>query len=267
VFERPRVIVTLHGTDVMLLGADDGYGPAIRHALENADGVTTVSRFLRREVHTHLDFYGPVEVIPNFYAPHAPARSRGAVRAELGVSDTETLLIHSSNLRPVKRIDLLLETLARIPAAVPLKLLVLAGGNFAAFAGDVERLGIGPRLIVRENVVAVEDYLNAVDAAVFTSEIESFCLGILEAMTFGCPSAAFAVGGIPEVVQHDQSGLLVPFGDTAALAHALQDLATNPTRRAALGAAAKARAAELFSADRIVSEYLAFYRKAGLRPG
>jgi len=261
VFERPRVIVTLHGTDVMLLGADAGYGPAIRHALEQADGVTTVSQFLRKEIRTHLDFIGPVEVIPNFFAPHTAARSRAAVRAELGMTDGESLLLHASNLRPVKRIDLLLQALAQVQPRESFKLVVLAGGDFTPYAAEVARLGLTARVVVRENVMAIEDYLNAADCAVFTSELESFCLSILEAMTFGCPSVAFGVGGIPEVVESGRSGLLVPFGDTTAFARGVESLLSDPDGSAALGAAAKARAAELFSAARIVGRYVDYYRQ------
>jgi N-acetyl-alpha-D-glucosaminyl L-malate synthase BshA len=261
VFERPKVIVTLHGTDVMLLGADAGYGPAIRHALEHADGVTTVSQFLRGEIRTHLDYLGAVEVIPNFFAPHPPARSRAALRTELGVADGEALLLHASNLRPVKRIDLLLQAVAQVRPRESFKLVILAGGDFSPYAEEVARLGLEERVVVRANVTAIEDYLNAADCAVFTSELESFCLSILEAMTFGCPSVAFAVGGIPEVVESGRSGVLVPFGDTAALAREIEALLADPGRRAALGAAAKTRAADLFSADRIVGHYVDYYRQ------
>ena len=266
VFLRPKVIVTLHGTDVMLLGADEGYGPAIRHALEHADGVTTVSQFLRKEVRTHLDFLGAVEVIPNFFAPHPAARSRASLRAELGLADGEALLLHASNLRPVKRIDLLLQAVAQIQPRTSFKLVILAGGDFAPYAAEVTRLGLEEQVIVRANVTAIEDYLNAADCAVFTSELESFCLSILEAMTFSCPSVAFSVGGIPEVVESGRSGLLVPFGDTAALARGVETLLADPAARATLGAAAKARAAELFSADRIVGQYVEYYRRL-LAPG
>ncbi|MFZ5496301.1 MAG: N-acetyl-alpha-D-glucosaminyl L-malate synthase BshA [Verrucomicrobiota bacterium] len=259
--ERPRVVVTLHGTDVMLLGCDAGYGPAIRHALDRADGVTTVSRFLRREIKTRLEYHGAVEVIPNFFAPQQPTRTRDMVRAELGLAPGEALLLHSSNLRPVKRPDLLLQTIAQIRPRESFKLVVLAGGNAAAFQAEVAAAGLAGRIVVRENVTAIEDYLHAADLGLFTSELESFCLSILEAMTFGCPSAAFAVGGIPEVVEDGRSGVLVPFGDTAALARSVASLLADPARRAALGAAGRERAADLFSADRIVGRYVEYYRR------
>lgn len=259
--ERPRVVVTLHGTDVMLLGCDAGYGPAIRHALEQADGVTTVSQFLRREIKAHLDFHGPVEVVPNFFAPQPPTRTRDAVRAELGLAPGEAMVLHTSNLRPVKRTDLLLQAVARIRPAGSFKLVVLAGGKAAPFLGEAAQAGLADRIVVRENVTAIEDYLHAADLALFTSEMESFCLSILEAMTFECPSVAFAVGGIPEVIEHEKHGLLVPFGDTAALARGVEALLADPARRAALGKAARERAAELFSADRIVGRYVEYYRR------
>ena len=260
VFQRPRVIVTLHGTDVMLLGCDAGYGPAIRHALDAADGVTTVSQFLKSQVRTHLDYMGSVEVIPNFFAPQKPKRTREAVRAELGLLPGEALLLHASNLRPVKRIDLLLQTIAQVRSRGSFKLVVLAGGDSSGLLVEAAKLGVADRVVVRENVTAIEDYLNAADLGLFTSELESFCLSILEAMTFGCPSAAFEVGGIPEVVESGKHGVLVPFGDTAAMARAVESLIADPARRTAWGAAARERAAAFFSADRIVAQYEAYYR-------
>ncbi len=260
---RPKVIVTLHGTDVMLLGCDAGYGPAIRHALEMADGVTTVSRFLQQEIKARLGFAGAVAVIPNFFAPQSPTRTRDAVRAELGLAPGEAMLLHLSNLRPVKRIDLLLQTVAQLRPRESFKLVILAGGDSAALASEAARLGVVDRIVIRENVTAIEDYLNAADLGLFTSELESFCLSILEAMTFGCPSVAFAVGGIPEVVKSGQSGQLVPFGDIAAMARAVESLLADPARRTALGLAARERAVALFSADRIVGRYVDFYRRVG----
>jgi N-acetyl-alpha-D-glucosaminyl L-malate synthase BshA len=261
VAQRPRVIVTLHGTDVMLLGSDAGYGPAIRHALEAADAVTTVSRFLQGQVRTHLGFAGAVEVIPNFFAPQKPTRTREAVRSELGLAAGEAMLLHLSNLRPIKRIDLLLQTVAQIQPRSSFKLVILAGGDSAALAVEAARLGIADRIVIRENVTAIEDYLNAADLGLFTSELESFCLSILEAMTFGCPSAAFSVGGIPEVAESGRSGQLVPFGDTAALARTVESMLADPVRRTAMGEAARTRALALFSADRIVDQYVDFYRR------
>jgi N-acetyl-alpha-D-glucosaminyl L-malate synthase BshA len=261
---RPKLITTLHGTDTTLLGRDPGYGPAIRHALEHSDGITTVSDFMRRETLRLLDVKRPIEVIHNFFEPHPPTRSRAEVRRSLGITDREAMLLHLSNLRPLKRIDLLLETIARIQPRDSFKLVILAGESFAPFVAQTQRLGLVDRVIVREKVSDIEDYLQAADLGIFTSETESFCLSILELMSVGCPSAAFSVGGIPEVVTSGENGLLAPFGDTAALARNIESLIQDPARRANLGRAAQDRARTHFSAAAIVPRYENFYRQVYL---
>jgi N-acetyl-alpha-D-glucosaminyl L-malate synthase BshA len=258
--QQPQVVTTLHGTDTTLLGNDPHYGPAIHHALTCSDAVTVVSDYLKQETKRVLGFNRPMEVIHNFFEPRAPQRSREEMRRELGVKD-EAVVLHSSNLRPVKRIDLLLETIARIRPRNAFKLLVLAGGNSAPFVAEVQRLGLQDRVIVREKVNEIEDYLQAADLGLFTSESESFCLSILEAMCFACPSVARRVGGIPEVVEDNVSGLLLTDDDADALARAVEDLIKDPARRAAMGRAAQRRARERFSAGVIVPRYEALYRR------
>src|SRR5215472_16961182 len=150
--QQPRVVTTLHGTDTTLLGRDPAYGPAIRHALAHSDSVTAVSEYLKAETRQVLGFDGPFEVIQNFFSPRPPRRSREEVRRELGLSHKEAMILHSSNLRPLKRIDLLLETVARIRPRESFKLVILAGGSFEPFSKDVERLKLQHRVIVREKV-------------------------------------------------------------------------------------------------------------------
>jgi len=257
---RPRVVTTLHGTDTSLLGSDPGYAPAIRYALSRSDAVTAVSESLANETRRVLGFAGPIDVIHNFFAPRAPRRTPEEVRRELGLGE-ELVILHSSNLRPGKRIDLLLEAVARVRPLRDFKLLVLAGEEFSPYADMVKRLGLTGRVIVREKVNAIEDYLQIGDLGLFTSDTESFCLSILEAMCFGCPSVSTRVGGIPEVVEQDRSGVLVPAGDADALAGAVQALIEDAPRRTALGRAARARAQALFSAEVIVPRYEALYRR------
>jgi N-acetyl-alpha-D-glucosaminyl L-malate synthase BshA len=257
--QQPRVVTTLHGTDTTLLGCDPGYGPAIHHALTRSDAVTAVSAYLKAETQRVLGFDGPIDVIHNFFTPRPPQRSREEVRRELGLGD-EVVVFHSSNLRPLKRVDLLLETAARIRPRESFKLLILAGGDFTPFANDVRRLGLEGRVIVREQVADIEDYLQVADVGLFTSETESFCLSILEAMCFACPSVAISVGGIPEVTEHNATGVLVPDANPDALALAVASLIQDPARRNALGDAAKRRAIGQFSAEAIVPRYEALYR-------
>ncbi|HKB57121.1 MAG TPA: N-acetyl-alpha-D-glucosaminyl L-malate synthase BshA [Lacunisphaera sp.] len=258
---RPKVITTLHGTDTTLLGRDPGYGPAIRHALEHSDAITTVSEFMRRETVRLLGVKRPVEVIHNFFEPHPAEHSRTEVRRELGLADGEAMLLHVSNLRPLKRLDLLLDTVARLKPLLPFKLVVLAGGDPSPLLAEARRLGLVDRIIVRERVTDIEGYLATADLGLFTSEVESFCLSILELMSVGCPSVAFAVGGIPEVTVSGETGLLVRFPDTGAMTHAIESLLRDPARRTAMGRVAQARARRQFSAAAIVPRYEAIYRK------
>jgi len=224
-----------------------------------------VSAFLEQETRQLMDIRRPIDVIHNFFGPHVPRRPREQIRRELGVGD-EVLIMHSSNLRPFKRIDLLLECAARIRPRSSFKLLILAGADFSPFVGDVGRLELEDRVIVRENVSEIEDYIQAADMGLFTSDMESFCLSILEGMFFGCPSVAAHVGGIPEVVVSGSSGLLVPPGNADSFARAAETLIADPALRASLGAEARRRANELFSADAIVTKYERLYRRVCALP-
>ncbi len=258
--EQPRVITTLHGTDTTLLGQDAGYGPAIRHALTCSDAVTTVSEFLKQETHKLLAIDCPIDVIHNFFAPRTPRRTRAEVRAYLGVGN-EPLVLHCSNLRPVKRIDLLLETAQRLKSRAAFKLVILAGDSFSPFVEEVRHRGLEDLIIVREKVNDIEEYWQAADLGLFTSESESFCLSILEGMFFACPSVSTCVGGVPEVVDHDVTGLLAATGDAGALARAVESLLGDPDRRTSFGRAGQRRARERFSAEVIVPRYEALYRR------
>jgi L-malate glycosyltransferase len=262
--KRPRLVTTLHGTDTTLLGRDADYGPAIHHALRCSDAVTAVSNYLSRETLGLFSIDRPIEVIHNFFSPRPARRSREEVRGELGLQD-EIMVLHCSNLRPVKRIDLLLETVARVRPRELFKLVILAGEDFSPFQYEVQRLGLLDRIIIRQKVSEIEDYLQAADLALYTSDMESFCLGILESMCFGCPSVSTRVGGIPEVVEDNVTGLLAPPGDTESLVTALQSLIQDPRRRREMGQAAQIRARQKFSAEVIVPVYESLYRRVSAK--
>ncbi len=256
--KQPKIVTTLHGTDTTLLGSDPGYGPAIHHALVQSDAVTTVSNYLKSETRRVLGFEGSMEVIHNFFDPKPPTRSKEEVRRELGVND-KIMILHSSNLRPMKRIDLLLEAIALVPSRDLFKLVILAGGDFTPFMDQVRSLGLEDVVIVRENVLEIEDYLQAADLGLYSSESESFCLSILEAMFFGCPSVSTSVGGIPEVVEDGVNGLLVPFGNANSLATAVQKLIQDTDLRKTLGQNARKTAQTKFSSEVIIPRYEALY--------
>jgi len=254
----PRIVTTLHGSDTTLLGQDPDYRTAIEHALVHSDAVTAVSENLRNQTQEIFSLKRAIDVIPNFFAPNKPKRSREEVRRDLGVSD-KFLVLHMSNLRPVKRIDLLLRTIAMSESRSRIRLLVLAGGPFEPYEPLLDELGIRDIVIVRQNMSAVEEYLEAADAGLYTSEYESFGLGILETVFHGRPVVAFRVGCIPEVL--GDSYPLYPFGDVTAAASALDALVQDPNLARELGEQGGARARERFSADRVVPQYEALYRR------
>lgn len=254
----PRIVTTLHGTDTTLLGQDPGYRAAIEHALSHSDAVTAVSDSLRQQTYEIFNLQRDIEVIPNFFVPRPVSRSRAQVREELGITD-EFLVLHMSNMRPVKRIDLLLKTLSLMRNRDRVRLLILAGGSLDPYTAMIHELGLQDRVIVRQNSSAVEEYLEAADAGLYTSEYESFGLSILETLFYGKPIAAFSVGGIPEVV--GDSCPLYPFPDVSAMAAGLDALVDSPDLARRLGQQGRAYVTEKFSAERVLQEYEALYQR------
>src|SRR5439155_1899729 len=187
-----------------------------------------------------------------------PKRSREEVRRDLGLTD-EFLVLHMSSLRSVKRIDLLLKTIAKVKSRERVRLFILAGGPFDPYEPLLDQLGIGDVVIVRQNTAVVDEYLQAADAGLYTSEYESFGLSILETMFYGKPIVAFGVGGIPEVI--GDSCPVYPFGDVTAAAAGLDMLIESPILARELGERSRSRAREMFSVDRIVPQYEALYQR------
>ncbi|MDQ6861217.1 MAG: N-acetyl-alpha-D-glucosaminyl L-malate synthase BshA [Verrucomicrobiota bacterium] len=258
---RPSTVTTLHGTDTTLLGQDPSYRDAIEHALRESDAITTVSASLRDETLATFSLEREIDVIPNFFVPTKPKRTRVEIRSELGVSENEFVVSHASNLRAPKRIDLLLRAFAAARSKQPMRLLILAAGPFAPHALLRDELHLREHVLVRDNVVEVEDYLSAADAGLYTSEHESFGLSILETLFHARPVVAFRVGGIPEVVSDGRAGFLHEFGDVEGMAASLVRLATERELARTMGEDAAHDARLKFSAERIVPIYEALYQR------
>jgi N-acetyl-alpha-D-glucosaminyl L-malate synthase BshA len=254
----PRVVTTLHGTDTTLLGPNPQYRAAIEHALIHSDAVTTVSESLRGQTKEIFQLREEIQVIPNFFTPSVSRTGRADVRRELGIKDDQFLIAHMSNLRPTKRIDLLLRVIATASNRDRIRLLILAGAPFSPFESLVAELGLRDHVIVKEDAAVVEDFLPAADAGLYTSENESFGLSILETLFFGKPVVAFRIGGIPEVV--GATGCLHPFGDITAMDASLDALIDSPEAARQMGERGRQRAETKFTADRVVPQYEALYR-------
>lgn len=256
----PHVVTTLHGTDITLLARDPNLGPIIKYSIESSCGVTAVSESLRKETVAVLRTKKPIEVVHNFYRAAAPSRERAEVRRSLKLRESDFVLVHMSNLRPVKRFLDTLHVLAELKDVPRVKLLILAGGGFAEFKPAVKELHIADKLVVRRDVVDIENYVHAADAGLYTSEKESFGMGVLETMSFGRPVVATGVGGVPEIMIDGKTGFLAKLGDVKAMARYVRRLAGDPKLAAEMGAAAKARAEQEFSAEKSVAQYLEYYQ-------
>jgi len=254
----PKIVTTLHGTDTTLLGPNPQYRGAIAHALNHSDAVTAVSESLRQQTIETFALTRTVDVIPNFFTPGVPTRSREEVRRDLGLTG-EFLVLHMSNLRSSKRIDLLLRIIAKMKQRNRVRLLILAGDSFASCEPLLDELGIRQNVIVQTAAEPVENYLQASDAGLYTSEIESFGLSILETMFFAKPIIAFRVGGIPEVVGNTAS--LHQFGDVDAMAKTVDQLIESPEQAREIGEAGRKRASAEFTAQKAVPRYEAVYRR------
>lgn len=258
----PRVITTLHGTDITLLAQDPSLYEIIKFSIEKSGGVTAVSNYLKKQTQKVLKTKKSIKVIYNFYTPARVTHSREWVRRSLGINNNDFLAIHLSNLRPVKRIPDLLKVAAELKHNKHFKLLILAGGDFAPYEPLLKKLNLQKTVIVKKGEANVENYLNAADIGLYTSEEESFGLGILESMAFGQPIVATNIGGIPEVVKDGKTGFLAKLGDVKALARHVIKLMKDNNLRQKMGNAAKLRAQTKFNTQKIVEQYLHCYQRS-----
>ena len=254
----PPIITTLHGTDIIYQGAMLAYRPLLQHVLNATDKVTCVSENLKQRTLDLFNLEKEISVIPNFYEPRPITQAREGLRAELGVG-TEPLVLHASNLRTIKRVDLLLDAFKAAVAIHPAKLLILAGADATKVNAEIDKRNMRQNVILADDVFDIDNYYAASDFTIYSSEYESFCLGILEGMRHGLPSVSFRVGGIPEVVIDQETGFLIPYGDTEAMGKAVATLSADAGLRLSMGEKAKKRAIQSFSAETVVQSYLDTY--------
>lgn len=259
--KRALIVTTLHGTDTNLIGKDPHYRPIIKYSIDHSDGVTTVSESLKQQTLETFDVQQPIEVIPNFHDPIPAKRSVESVRRELGIQAGESLALHMSNLRRVKRVEDILKSVQACKHRERLRLLILAGGKLDELNQKISELGLGDRVIVRSDITDVADYIEACDFGIYASEQESFGLSILETLSHGKTVIATRTGGIPEVIRDGETGFLVPVANPEALANAIDHLLENPNIRTQAGQAAQADVHQRFAGDQIRDQYLAFYQQ------
>jgi L-malate glycosyltransferase len=259
--ERPlRVITTLHGTDITLVGQESSFYGITKFSIEQSDEVTAVSAYLRDETYRAFGCVScDIRVIPNFvnlqeYKPGEPG-ARSILAPEGG-----KVVTHVSNFREVKRVKDVVRVFARIRRAMPATLIMVGDGPDRVDAEhEAAELGVTADVRFLGRLDSVASLLQATDLFLLPSQTESFGLAALEAMACGSPVVASRAGGIPEVVDDGVTGILEPVGSVEAMGRRAVELLRDPARHAGMRAAALAKARE-FSADRIVPMYEALYQ-------
>lgn len=255
------VITTLHGTDTRLVGLDPSYRPITRFSLEQSDGVTAVSRYLADATQEDFALTHPITVLHNF-VDTARFRRRELPRCyrEQFAEEHERLLVHISNMRPVKRLLDIVRAFALVQHALPARLVLVGDGPDRLAAERLAcELEVADRVTFAGNIAHVENVLAVADLFLLASEVESFGLAALEAMACGVPVVGTAIGGVPEVVTDGVDGLLVGVNDPDALAEAAVSLLRVPERLAAFARAACTRVETDFSLEAGISAYERYY--------
>jgi len=257
----PRMVTTLHGTDITIVGQDRSFFEITRFGIDRSDAVTAVSEFLRRMTVAEFQVGASrIDVIPNFvdlsqYPLVPPDRMGFAVPGQ-------KVLLHVSNFRPVKRVLDVVRIFERVVREIDSVLLMVGEGPERSSAQALaRRLGLSDRLRFLGTQHAIEEVMGLADVFLLPSELESFGLSALEAMAAGVPVVGSDAGGLPEVVRHCESGYLLPVGDVEGMAARTIEILRDDERRREMGRAAHHRVHALFDAERVVSQYEAVYAR------
>jgi len=259
---RLPFITTLHGTDITLVGADPSYFPITKFSIEKSDGVTSISEDLRNHTVEVFGVSNEIRVITNFincdlYHPD-PEKAGALAYAPTG----EKLLIHVSNFRPVKRVLDCIHILAEVRKQTPAHLLMVGDGPDRGPAEHlVRQLKLTPHVSFLGKQNHVERLIPLAHVLLMPSEMESFGLVALEAMSCGVAPVATYVGGVPELIVNGENGFMEPVGDIAAQANRAVELLTDDALHQRITAAGRRRALDVFCTERIIPQYERYYEQ------
>jgi len=262
--QRLPFVTTLHGTDITLVGLDRSYLPITRYSIEQSDGVTAISNYLRDRTQRVFDVKNKIEVIYNsvncdvYYRDTAIAEE---IRREYA-PDGQRVLVHLSNFRPVKRLGDVIEIFDRVRKQIPSRLLLIGDGPDRSVAEWLAvQKGIHYDVLFLGKQDQIYEKLSIADIMLLPSELESFGLAALEAMACEVVPIATRAGGVPEVIDHGSTGFLADVGDVETMSRYAIELLADEKRLRDMGKRARAVAMERFCASKIVKEYEDFYRR------
>jgi N-acetyl-alpha-D-glucosaminyl L-malate synthase BshA len=257
-----KIITTLHGTDITLVGTDQSFHRVVKFTINKSDGVTAVSNSLKQMTIQEFDLEREIRVITNFIDPARPSLYRNQCDRKSYAPHGEKILMHASNFRPVKRVADVVQIFVEVQSRIPTKLLLIGDGPERPRIQKVVR-----NLKIHSDVhfLGEQDHLEPLffcaDLFLLPSEQESFGLTALEAMNCGVPVIASDTGGLPEVIKHGETGYLYPVGDIKKMADKSIELLSDPRQHDRFKHQARRRATESFNADQIIPQYEAFYEE------
>jgi L-malate glycosyltransferase len=260
---RLPFVTTLHGTDITLIGLDRSYLPITRFSIEQSDGVTAVSTYLKERTLRELDVRNNIEVIYNFVNCDVYCRCKAdAEPRQEYAPEAERLLVHLSNFRPVKRVTDTIEIFERVRKQIPSKLMLIGDGPDRSRAEWLAvQKGIHNDVLFLGKQEQICEKLAIADIMLLPSELESFGLAALEAMACEVVPIATRVGGVPEVIEHGKSGFLAEVGDVDTMARYAIELLNDEKGLRDMGKASRKEAQARFCSSKIIPQYEEFYRR------
>jgi L-malate glycosyltransferase len=257
-----KVITTLHGTDITLLGSDPSYSETVAFCIQQSDGVTAVSESLKADTRRELGVDCEIRVIPNFLDCSVHRRIDVPDLRSRFARDDQKVVIHVSNFRPVKRVVEVVEVFGRIRREVCARLLMVGDGPDMGEAVQRARaLGLDADVLFLGEQDQVFPLLSISDLFLLPSAQESFGLAALEAMACEVPVIASRVGGLPEVIAHEESGFLHAPDDLDGMARSGVKLLTDEQLHRRVAGAARRTVHQRFCDVKIVPVYEAYYEE------
>lgn len=258
-----KIVTTLHGTDITVLGIDNTFKRMIKYGIENSDAVTAVSEDLANQTKRMIETDKEISVIYNFVNEEEYyKRDLEEIKAQYGIQQDEKVIIHISNFRKVKRLEDTVNTFKRIRDDMEAKLLLVGDGpEYSNTFNLVKRLGIQDDVLFLGKQKNISDLLSIADLNLLLSEKESFGLVLIEAMACEVACIGTNVGGIPEVIVHDETGYIVELGDVETAAYYAKQLLTDELLLNRFSEKALERVRNHFHSSIILNQYMDLYHK------
>lgn len=257
-----KIFTTLHGTDITLVGLEPSFLPLVKFSIEKSDGVTTVSRFLKEKTITNYSIEADIRVIPNFvdtelFKPESNGEFRKAI-----APNGEKILVHTSNFRPVKRVPDTIRIFEKVQKVIPSKLILVGDGPDRSECERLSRqLDLCDTVKFLGKQEGLVEILSSSDLFLIPSQSESFGLAALEAMACGLPVVSSSVGGLPELVKHNETGFIAEIGDVDRMAKYTLELLSNDKKYKLFSENSRQRAVDKFDKSKVIPLYEEYYEQ------